>query len=669
MPINSVQAEGSTQIFNLGLIINDLNATEREWCMNWISQFDPFAKWNFILWRPYKNLDDATFVNFLKMRGSLMGVDGYAQIYTLSQRESDIDSMVNTFNAHNITLKGFFMFQPDTYTMNYAYSRYNFEYLVGYCFDQYMIDYMTMKGSWQLPYYHNSEHALKPAEDNKGLVVFPHAIWDWVSSLTYNHRLNTHVLNVYPHIYSNSSQAINYCLKLINESLSCSEPFGYASTMFEWTWINRQDLNETATNYYQQIINQHHSICQLYNETTSWFKSLYSKTPTYRVTFTSPYENQQVEWYLDLNCRIARVGSYVKSYVIFKNQTEYWLDHICYVDFGKSASGTNCIDNSLKFEIDDLGGGYDRDTAKGGSMYYTGNLVDFPSLYNTLVPTLLVNTFKNDAPTASNITLFDENGMTIDIINGVSSYERRLVLGTYYIQASIFYNLYMYASGQVRVDLTECTELAINFLFGNLTVSCVDVENRPLTNCAVIFMRQDEERMGYTDNFGLTTLEAYYGNWTVKAYRMGVLVGEANIPLNQSKMDLNVQCNVRDLTVIVVDQYGQPTEANVSLRNDEYDLSFSGCIHKPMENITFAQIPLMNYTLTIEADSTTQTYTVNTSQIGQVHMIRTLVREVGITWFEIIICILIGTIVGSVATWARIRKRSRALSARTLKVQ
>jgi hypothetical protein len=173
-----------------------------------------------------------------------------------------------------------------------------------------------MKGGWQLPYYHNPDHALKPAENNNGLVVFPHASWDWISSLTHSHHLNTHILGVYPYIYSNSSNAVNYCLKLINESLSCSQPFGYASTMFEWCWmIGRQDRNETSANYYQKIINQYGSICQMYNETSSWFKSHYSKTPTYRVTFTSPYDNQQVEWYLDTDYRIARVNNYVKSYL------------------------------------------------------------------------------------------------------------------------------------------------------------------------------------------------------------------------------------------------------------------------------------------------------------------------------------------------------------------
>ncbi|PVX26592.1 MAG: hypothetical protein CW691_00895, partial [Candidatus Bathyarchaeum sp.] len=378
IPTQSEQ-DNTTKILNLGMIIHDLNDNERKECMNWISQFDPFTKWNFILWTPYENLEDATFINFLKERGLLLAADGYMQYWTPSQRENMMDSMISKFSTHNVTLNGLFMFQPDTHTMNYLYSQYNFEYYVGYCFDQYVIDYMTMKGGWQLPYYHNSEHSLRPAMDNQGLVVFPHLTWDWISSLTDSHHLNTHILDAYRCFNSDSSQTIDYCLGLINESLSCSKPFGYTCTMFEWELMqNDPDLIETTTNYYNQIIMQHGSICQLYNETTSWFKLNYDKTPTYEVTFTSPYDGKQVEWSLDTNYRIARVGNNVKSYVVFKNQKEYWLNNRGNVDFEKAPDENNGINNSLEFVIDDLGGGVDRDSPKGGSVEYTGDLRYYP---------------------------------------------------------------------------------------------------------------------------------------------------------------------------------------------------------------------------------------------------------------------------------------------------
>lgn len=654
-----VLAEEGLQIFNLGLIIHDMNATEREWCMNWIRQFDPFAKWNFILWQPYHNLDDEAFVEFLKARGLLIGADGYMQLLSTQERENLIDKMVNAFAARNIVLKGFFMFQPDTYTMNYAYSTYDFEYFVGYCFDQYLIDYMTMKGGWQLPYYHSADHALKPAQDNKGLVVFPHATWDWVSSFTFSHHLSTQVLGVYPQIYSEPSQAIDYCLRLIDETLSCSQPFGYAAAMFEWVWIiNRQDLNETATEYYRQIINRYGLICQLYNETASWFKTNYPVTPTYHVSFTSPYDNQHVEWYLDLNHRIARVGDYVCSYLVFDNQIDRWSSNVAYVNFGEAPSETNCIDNSLEFEIDDLGGGLHRDIPRGDSVYYTGDLDGFPVYYETVMFPLSVYTFKNDIPITANITLLNKNKLPLETVSEVSFYEWLLHPRKYHVQASMFYNSRLFMSEVVEVNLTEHVFLSIKFLFGNLTVSCIDVENHPLANCTLTFSNLQESHLKVTDASGITTLEAYYGNWTVKAYKMGVSVGEAKIFVNQTSMDLTIRCNVGDVTVIVCDQHG-PIEAGVFLKSIDYGIVFSGVIRKPMENITFTQIPLLNYTLTVESPSQTLTFTVDTTKNRQIQAMQASVTEfVDMVWFEIVIYLLIGTLLGSLTTWLITKRKS-----------
>ncbi len=369
---------GEDQVFNLGLVIHDMNSTERQTCMNWINQFGKFKKWNFVLWPPYENLNDSAFVSFLKERGLIMGAYGYGQLVAPKQRADQIDSMVETFEARGISVKGVFMFQPDTYSLNYVYEKYGFGYYVGYCFEQYVIDYATMKGGWQLPYYHSPEHASRPAQNSRGLVMFPHVIWDWSASLTVAHHLNTHVLDVYPYMYSNRSQAIDYCLRLIGTSLRCSRPFGYGCTMFEWkSLLSHQDFNETATEYYKQIIRRYDSICQLYNDTAAWFRSCYPATPAYEITFTSPYDNSTIEWYMDLSCRVARYGDYVKSYVVYVNQTDYWLDHVEYINFTLPPTETNSIDNSLKFTIDDLGGGWLRDTAKGGSIYYTGKLFDF----------------------------------------------------------------------------------------------------------------------------------------------------------------------------------------------------------------------------------------------------------------------------------------------------
>jgi hypothetical protein len=269
--------------------------------------------------------------------------------------------------------------------------------------------------------------------------------------------------------------------------------------------------------------------------------------------------------------------------------------------------------------------------------------------------TLSVSTFKNYVPMVSNISLLDETKRVVGMANFVTEYNWTLPIGKYFVQASIFYNRFIYKSEQIQVDLTRYTKLAINFLFGNLSVSCFDIKNRPLKNCTIIFIREDEQRIHYTDNFGLTTLEAYYGNWTVKAYWMGVLVGEAKINVNQTRIDGSISCQVGDLTVIVFDQYGHPIEANVTLRNDMHDLTFSGYIRKPLENMTFTQIPLIDYNLTIKDDFGTQTYLINTEQTNQIR-IETIPLAQKIIY--VIIGAVAGVVIGSTSVWI-VTKRKR----------
>jgi len=269
---------------------------------------------------------------------------------------------------------------------------------------------------------------------------------------------------------------------------------------------------------------------------------------------------------------------------------------------------------------------------------------------------LSLNTFKNDLPIVANITLFDENGTIMETVYNVSTYNFLLPYGRpYHVQASIFYNEFTYTSERIRVTLTNYTTLAINFLFGNLTVSCLDILNRPLQNCTVIFTRQNEKRIGYTDGLGSTSLEAYYGNWTVRAYWMGVLVVEANIDVNQSEIDRSISCKVGDFTVIVFDQYGHPIEANVTLRNEIYDLTLSGYIRKPLENMTFTQIPLIDYNLTIKDDFGTQTYLVNAEQTNQIR-IETIPLAQKIIY--VIVGAVAGIVIGSIGVWI-VTKRKR----------
>jgi hypothetical protein len=274
----------------------------------------------------------------------------------------------------------------------------------------------------------------------------------------------------------------------------------------------------------------------------------------------------------------------------------------------------------------------------------------------TMLYWLSLNILSNDLPIVANITLFDENGTIMETVHNVSTYNFLLPYGAYHVQASIFHNDFTYASERIRLILTNYTTLAINFLFGNLTVSCLDIVDRPLENCTLVFTREDEQWIQYTKSSGLTMLEAYYGNWTVRAYWMGVLVGEANIDVNQLKIDRSISCKVGDFTVIIFDQYGHPIEANVTLRNEIYNLTYSGYIRKPFENITFTQIPLIDYNLIIKDDIGTQTYLVNAEQTNQIR-IETIPLAQKIIY--VIVGAVAGIVIGSIGVWAILKRKRK----------
>jgi len=218
------------------------------------------------------------------------------------------------------------------------------------------------------------------------------------------------------------------------------------------------------------------------------------------------------------------------------------------------------------------------------------------SIGDTSLSTL---TFKNGVDIVSNIPLFDENKTVIETIHNVSTFEWILPRGTYFVQATTTYNEHDYTSNRSKVVLTENTQFVINFLFSNLTVSCTDTIDRPLKNCTVLLTRKDEKRTVYTDSSGVSILEVYYGNWTVETYWIDVPVGEEHITVNQSQTALYLQCIVGDFTVIAVSPFGNPVEADVSLTNEAYKVTLSDHHYTTQGNLTFRQIPLIPYNLTI----------------------------------------------------------------------
>jgi hypothetical protein len=272
---------------------------------------------------------------------------------------------------------------------------------------------------------------------------------------------------------------------------------------------------------------------------------------------------------------------------------------------------------------------------------------------------LTVGTFKNDVPVTSNMTLLDENGTLVQRANDVSTHNWRLANGKSYVQAVISQEGFVYTSEQIQVNLTHNTELAIDFMFGNLTVLCLDAENRPLTNCTLVYSMNAEEQTRYTDSLGYDTFETYYGNWTIQAYWMGVLVGGADVNVNQPEVSLSLQNSVGDFTVVVKDQYGRSTEANVTLRNDAYNLTQLGYIREPLENLTFTQIPLIDYNLTISNGFGTQSYIVYTGQTRQIQ-IETLpgIQKV----FYVMIGAVAGIVIGCLVVWMIARRKRKSLA-------
>jgi hypothetical protein len=250
---------------------------------------------------------------------------------------------------------------------------------------------------------------------------------------------------------------------------------------------------------------------------------------------------------------------------------------------------------------------------------------------------------KNFEEIAANITVVDENMTVIGTIVDSSSYSWLVDSGRYTVQASIARNDVIYTSEPIGVEVSGYVDVAINFPFSNLTISCIDTENQPLGNCTTVFTRGSEHWIQSTDSSGFATIEAYYGNWTVAAWWMGVLVGEAHLVVNQSQTALSLQCFVGDLTVLVTGPLGNPVEAEVTVSNDAYNVTLCHYHHAKESNLTFTQIPLLEYNLILTGDFDTQYYQVSVDQIREIR-IETL------PFSEKILFIVLGLVIGLVIT-------------------
>jgi len=274
-----------------------------------------------------------------------------------------------------------------------------------------------------------------------------------------------------------------------------------------------------------------------------------------------------------------------------------------------------------------IGAGYTAGTAE---TFYEG-FIDEVRIYNRALNeaevrflsgirppySLGVHVSKNYQESVANITALDESKTIIGAVEGYSSYSWIVDSVLYYLQASISHIDFICTSEEIEVAVLGDTDVAINFPFSDLSVSCVDIENQPLDDCTIIFTRENEEQTTSTNSSGLVTIETYYGNWSVEAFWMDVPVGEEHIMVNQSQTVLNLQCLVGDFTVFAVNSFGNPVEADVTLSNESFDLSLSDHHQKTQGNLTFSQIPLLTYDLIMSGEFGTQNYQVDVSQTRQ----------------------------------------------------
>jgi hypothetical protein len=378
------------------VILLDFNNVNFDDFYSWLSPRPANYTFALLNWGGALN---ATQINWLQSQAELIPGFGYLQTRMPRVRASYVDSQLDAWNeTFGSYPNGIFSFQPDTYTVNYTAQNYGVEYWQGYCFDQYVIDYMTERGGWQMPYYANPEQVLRPNSGVAGLimypsilrhssgvggvVIYPHLTWDWIASFTVAHQINTHPL--WSAKQAQKTEVPSLVCDIIDRTLNGSRPYGYATFMFEYDWIRSNGCLEVP----EQIIGNltSWSNIQLLNlsDTTDLFKNTYITTPNYTVNYTSPYDNSTVEWYYSKDFRVARVGNYVKSFVDYKVQDpDVFLNTNTAVVFNGTWFSGNDIDDSLNFTIDALGGAKDRAPITTNGFYYptSESLVNFPKYY------------------------------------------------------------------------------------------------------------------------------------------------------------------------------------------------------------------------------------------------------------------------------------------------
>jgi|SRR5271157_824056 len=373
-----------TNIVSISIIID--NASYFDQLAAWLATLN-FKNFAFVVVEGLTDayiLGNATRVGILEQYGKIIPRLPYMQGWTPRNRIIYANQTLNEFaNALGYTPKGAMDFIPDTYTAQYLLTR-GVEYYQGYCFDQYTIDFMTMRGGFQMPYYSSASNILCPSTSLGGMVVLPHSTWDWVASFNVSHNIQLHPMNLIDDIYNGSVVAAKaYFLSMIDNTFAGSSPFGYVTVQFEWSWCFVKGDMVAVSDWIQTLLSTRSSYKYWgFEDAVNWFKTNYDQTPAYRLQFTSPYDGEKIEWYYDLSSRVARIGDNVVSYVDYTDQLpDKYLNSSATILWLSPPNSTDGIDGSLTFKIDALGGGYLRAPVATQSVPYTGDLASFKKYY------------------------------------------------------------------------------------------------------------------------------------------------------------------------------------------------------------------------------------------------------------------------------------------------
>jgi hypothetical protein len=180
-----------------------------------------------------------------------------------------------------------------------------------------------------------------------------------------------------------TSLAENYFLNLIDASLDGQEPFAFAPVQFEWVEHYSNNAEGSVEDWIQTLLSTRNYNFWTLQDITTLFKKEYASTPTYTVNFLSPYDNESIEWFYNQSKRVARVNGEVVSYINYDQQSpDKFLNSTFQPDlsdFSLSKIPGNCVDDSLNFTIDGLGGGEYRAPIRDNGTVYNGTLADFPN--------------------------------------------------------------------------------------------------------------------------------------------------------------------------------------------------------------------------------------------------------------------------------------------------